>query len=151
MKPSNSLMRLTKSQIKKKQNQEEEAKKAEEMRKTSLETFSAKRNADEQQGARPKKSRASGANTLAYLKDRAEVEATLKRNELQIKRQEIALQAKEQEGRQQQFGMVNQQTRDVQQLQQQKRQFMQMNANMMQQHKQQTLALMELMKRFAEK
>ena len=38
-----------------KQKQEEEAKKAEEMQKRSLETFkdSAKRNADEQQGARP--------------------------------------------------------------------------------------------------
>ena len=73
-----------------KQKQEEEAKKAEEMRKRSLETFkdSAKRNADEQQGARPKKGRASGASTLAYLKDRAEVEATLKRDELDIKRQE---------------------------------------------------------------
>ena len=84
MKPLNSLMSLTKSQIKKKQNQEEEAKKAGEMRKRSLETFkdSAKRNSDEQQGARPKKSRASGANTLAYLKDGAEVEATLKHGEL---------------------------------------------------------------------
>ena len=73
-----------------KQKQEEEAKKAEEMPKRSLETFkdSAKRNADEQQGARPKKGRASGASTLAYLKDRAEVEATLKRDELEIKRQE---------------------------------------------------------------
>lgn len=38
-----------------KQKQEEEAKKAEEMQKRSLETFKdcAKRNADEQQGARP--------------------------------------------------------------------------------------------------
>ena len=66
-----------------KQKQEEEAKKAEEMPKRSLETFkdSAKRNADEQQEARPKKCRASGASTLAYLKDRAEVEATLKRDD----------------------------------------------------------------------
>ncbi|CAH3153760.1 unnamed protein product [Pocillopora meandrina] len=129
-----------------KQKQEEEAKKAEEMRKRSLETFkdSAKRNADEQ----PKKGRASGPSTLAYLKDRAEVEATLKRDELEIKRLELALQAKEQEGRQQQFDMMNKQTRDIQQLQQQ---FMQMNANMMQQHQQQTLALMELMKKFAGK
>ncbi|CAH3146223.1 unnamed protein product, partial [Porites lobata] len=131
-----------------KQKQEEEAKKAEEMRKRSF----AKRNADEQQGARPKKGRASGASTLAYLKDRAEVEATLKRDELEIKRQELALQAKEQEGRQQQFDMMNKHTRDIQQLQQQQmQQFMQMNANMMQQHQQQTLALMELMKKFAAK
>ncbi|XP_073229661.1 uncharacterized protein [Porites lutea] len=117
-----------------KQKQEEEAKKAEEMRKRSLETFkdSTKRNADEQQG------------------DRAEVEATLKGDELEIKRQELALQAKEQEGRQQQFDMMNKQTRDIQQLQQQQmQQFMQMNANMMQQHQQQSLALMELMKKFA--
>ena len=133
-----------------KQKQEEEAKKAEEMRKRSLETFkdSAKRNADEQQGARPKKGRASGASTLAYLKDRAEVEATLKRDELEIKRQELALQAKEQEGRQQKFDLMNKQTRDIQQ---QMQHLMQMNANMMQQHQQQTLALMELMKKFAGK
>ena len=133
-----------------KKKQEEEAKKAEEMRKRSLETFkdSAKRNADEQQGARPKKGRASGASTLAYLKDRAEVEATLKRDELEIKRQELALQAKEQEGRQQKFDLMNKQTRDIQQ---QMQHLMQMNANMMQQHQQQTLALRELMKKFADK
>lgn len=66
---------------------------------------------------------------------------------MEIKRLELALQAKEQEGRQQQFDMMNKQTRDIQQLQQQlQQQFMQMNANMMQQHQQQTLALMELMK-----
>ena len=35
--------------------------------------------------------------------------------------------------------------------QQQMQQFMQMNANMMQQHQQQTLALMELMRKFADK
>ena len=65
---------------------------------------------------------------------------------MEIKRQELALQAKEQEGRQQQFDMMNKQTRDIQQLQQQQmQQFMQMNANIMQQHQQQTLALMELM------
>ena len=68
---------------------------------------------------------------------------------MEIKRQELALQAKEQEGRQQQFDMMNKQTRDIQQ--QQMQQFMQMNANTMQQHQQQTLALMELMKKFAGK
>lgn len=137
-----------------KQKQEEEVKKAEEMRKRSLETFkeSAKRNGDEQQGAKQRKTRASGANTMAYLKERAETEATLKREKLEIKRKELVLQAKEQEGRQQQFDMMNKQTRDIQQLQQQQmQQFMQMNANMMQQHQQQTLALMELMKKFADK
>ncbi|XP_068712741.1 E3 ubiquitin-protein ligase BRE1A-like [Montipora foliosa] len=137
-----------------KQKQEEEVKKAEEMRKRSLETFkeSAKRNGDEQQGAKQRKTRASGANTMAYLKERAETEATLKREKLEIKRKELVLQAKEQEGRQQQFDMMNKQTRDIQQLQQQQmQQFMQMNANMMQQHQQQTLALMELMRKFADK
>ena len=48
------------------------------------------------------------------------------------------------------FRFIN--TRDIQQLQQQQmQQFVQMNANMMQQHQQQTLALMELMKKFAGK
>ena len=115
------------------------------MRKRSLETFkdSAKRTANEQQGARLNKSGASGPNTLAYLKNRAEVEATLKSSELDIKGQELTLQAKEQERRQQQFDMMSKQTRVIQQLRQQQiQQFIQMNANMMQQHQQQTLALM---------
>ena len=111
------------------QKQEEEVKKAEEMQKTSLETFkeSAKRNGYEQQGAKQRKTRASGANTMAYLKERAETEATLKCEKLEIKRKELPLVAKEQEGRQQQFdNLINKQTRDIQQLQQQQmQQFMQ--------------------------
>ena len=68
------------------------------MRKRSLETCkeSAKRNEDEQQGAKQRKTRASGAKTMAYLKERAETEATLKCEKLEIKRKELALQAKEQ-------------------------------------------------------
>ena len=94
-----------------KQKQEEEVEKAEEIQKTSLKTFkeSAKRNGDEQQGAKQRKTRASGANTMAYLKERAETVATLKCENLEIKRKELALQAKGQEGRQQQFDMVNKQ------------------------------------------
>jgi len=89
---------------------------------------------------------------MAYLKERAETEATLKCEKLEIKRKELVLQAKEQDGRQQQFDMMNKHTRDIQQLQQQQmQQFMQMNANMMQQHQQQNLALMELMRTFANK
>ena len=72
------------------QKQEEEVKKAEEMQKTSLETFkeSTKRNGYEQQGAKQRKTRASGANTMAYLKERAETEATSKREKLEIIRKE---------------------------------------------------------------
>ena len=66
-------------------NQEEAAKKADEMRKRSLETF-AKRNADEQQGGKQKKSRASGAKSMAFLKERAEMEATLRSEELEPKK-----------------------------------------------------------------
>ena len=90
---------------------QEEVEKAEEIRKRSLETFkeSAKKNGDEQQGAKQRKTRASGANTMAYLKERAETVATLKCENLEIKRKELALQAKRQEGRQQQFDMMNKQ------------------------------------------
>ena len=97
-----------------KQKQEEEVKKAEEMRNRSLETFkeSAKKNGDEQHGAKQRKTRASGANTMVYLKERAETEATLKCEKLEIKRKKLALQAKEQEGKQQQFDMMNKQTRN---------------------------------------
>ena len=70
-----------------KQKQEEEVKEADEMRKRSLETFeeSAKRNGDEQQGAKQWKTRARVANTMAYLKERAETEATLTFEKLEIK------------------------------------------------------------------
>ena len=97
-----------------KQKQEEEVKKAEEMRNRSLETFkeSAKKNGDEQHGTKQRKTRASGANTMVYLKERAETEATLKCEKLEIKRKKLALQAKEQEGKQQQFDMMNKQTRN---------------------------------------
>ena len=61
--------------------------------------------------------RANGPNTTAYLKKRAETEATLKREKIEIKRKELALQAKEQEGRQQQFDMMNKQTTDIQFMQ----------------------------------
>ena len=89
---------------------------------------------------------------MAYLKERGETEATLKCEKLEIKRKELAMVAKEQEVRQQQFHIINKQTRDIQQFQQQQmQQFMQMNANMMQQHQQQTLALMELMRKFSAK
>ena len=76
-----------------KQKQEEEVEKAEEMRKRSLETFkeSAKRNGDKQQGAKQRKTSPSGANTMAYLKEMAETEATLKCEKLEIKRKELAL------------------------------------------------------------
>ena len=64
----------------------------------------------------------------------------------------MALHAKEQEGSQQQFDVINKQTRDIQQLQQQQiQQFMQMNVNMMQQQQHQTLVFMKRMKKFAEK
>ena len=78
---------------------------------------------------------------MASLKERTETEATLKCEKLEIKRKELALQAKEQEARQQQFDMMNKQTRDIKQLQQQQ----------IQQHRQQTLALMELMRKFTDK
>ena len=55
-----------------KRNQEEEAKKAEEMQKGK-----PINNKEENR----KKSRASGANTMAYLKERAEMKATLRSEE----------------------------------------------------------------------
>lgn len=60
-----------------KQKQEEELKKEEEMQKRSLETFKdcAKKMQMNIMEQDHKKSRASGSNTLAYLKDKAEVEA----------------------------------------------------------------------------
>lgn len=142
----------------KKKKAEEETTKIEEMRKRSLETFkeSAKRSTEESQqalgNAPDKRRRASGSDTMSYLKQKAESDERLKREKVDVKKKELDLHIKEQEERQQQFELMNRQARDMQAMQQQQmQQMLQLNSTMMQQQQQQTQALLEIVRKLAEK
>ena len=76
---------------------DEETAKAVEMRKSSMETFvqSKKRKGEQEQ---KKSKRSTGAETVAYLRERAELDASLKREELQLRRAELDEKEVQQEG-----------------------------------------------------
>lgn len=144
----------------KKEKEQEQIKKAEEMRQRSLETFKESSNRNEKDGSESKKrKRSSGSDTMAYLKQKAELDTELKREKLEVKRQELDLQAKDHSERKQQMQhqqtqqqhMQQQMQQQIQLQQQQMQQFMQMNASVMQQQQQQTVAFMELMKKIVDK
>ena len=138
----------------KKEKVEKDRKTAEEMRQESLETFAEtkKRKAsngeeEETEGAKFKKNRRSGTDTLAYLKDKSDQELVVKKKELEMQKQMQEEQLNEQRNmRQQQAGMIEafssmqqsmqrqlqQQTELQQQQQQQNNQFMMMMMQMMQ-------------------
>ena len=67
---------------------EEETAKAVEMRKASMETFalSKKRKGEQEQ---KKCKRSKGTETVAYLREKAELDASLKREELQLRKAEL--------------------------------------------------------------
>ena len=76
---------------------DEETAKAVEMRKSSMETFaqSKKRKGEQEQ---KKSKRSTGTETVAYLRERAELDASLKREELQLRRAELDEKKVQQEG-----------------------------------------------------
>lgn len=141
----------------KKRKIQEEALQAEEMRNTSLETFKESQKRDQEGKPRPKKKkRASGADSLAFLKERVETESQQKKEELELRKQELQmekeakeadwkLRAKEHEER------VEQQRNATQLQQQQLQQLQNMNMVLMQQQQQQTQSLMSLLQKFLEK
>lgn len=67
---------------------EEETAKAVEMRKASMETFfqSKKRKGEKEQ---KKCKRSTGTETVAYLREKAELDASLRREELQLRKAEL--------------------------------------------------------------
>ncbi|XP_078347999.1 uncharacterized protein LOC144633091 [Oculina patagonica] len=75
----------------KKKKAEEDVAKAEEMRRESLETFkeTKKRKESEQSEIPPKKRRASGSDTMSYLKEMGEAEGKRREEEMDMRRQEM--------------------------------------------------------------
>ena len=74
----------------KKKKIQEEASQAEEMRNMSLETF--KQSQERSQDGQPKqkkKKRASGADTMTFLKERVEIESRQRLEELEIRKREL--------------------------------------------------------------
>ena len=141
----------------KKKKIQEEASQAEEMRNMSLETFKQSQERSQDGQSKPKrKKRASGADTMTFLKDRVEIESRqrleeleLRKRELQMEKEakeaELKLRAKEHEER------VEQQRNATRLQQQQQQQLQNMNMALLQQQQQQTQALMSLLQKFADK
>ena len=116
------------------QNKENERKKAEEMRNRSTEKLgeTLKRKAAEDGQVTPKK-RGSGTETLVYLREKAEKQFELRKEELEVKK-------KEQSQQMQMFQAMQQQ---LQQQQQQQQQQMQVHIQQQQLQNQMLLALIE--------
>ena len=141
----------------KKKKIQEEASQAEEMRNMSLETF--KQSQERSQDGQPKpkkKKRASGADTMTFLKDRVEIECRQRLEELELRKRELQmakeakeaelnLRAKEHEER------VEQQRNATRLQQHQQQQLQNLNMALLQQEQQQTQALMSLLQKFADK
>ena len=76
--------------------QDAEKKKAEEMRKMSMETYCETRkrssSGDDEESPKSKRSRSSGSETIAFLKSKADQDNELRKSELELKRSEIDLQ-----------------------------------------------------------
>ena len=69
---------------------QEEASQAEEMRNASLETF--KQTKDRQdETPKAKKKRASGADSMAFIKERAEVESQQRAGDMELRRQQLQM------------------------------------------------------------
>lgn len=115
------------------QNKENERKKAEEMRNRSMEKLgeTLKRKAADDGQVTPKKKRGSGTETLVYLRDKAEKQFELRKEELEVKK-------KEQSQQMQMFQAMQQQ---LQQQQQQQQQQMQVHIQQQQLQNQMLLAL----------
>ena len=131
----------------KKKTAEEDVTKAEEMRRQSLETFKETQKRKESETP-PKKKRASGSDTMNYLKEISEVESKRRAKELELRRQEMEkqseLQKEELKMRKQELDDKRNQTEAMHQqmmLQQQQLQVL------MQQQQQQSTAMMALLEK----
>ena len=81
-------MLKTSNRMQKRGKADEQTAKAVEMRKSSMETFtqSKKRKGEQEQ---KKSKRSIGTETVAYLREKAQLDASLKREELQLRRGEL--------------------------------------------------------------
>ena len=127
---------------------EKDKKTAEEMRLQSLETFSetrkrkAENSEEDDENAKPKKTRQSGAATLMYLQEKAQMDMEFKKEELQLKKEEQAKQFEEQIAMRQQQSELLKSFIDVQPSMQSQ---MQTQAELQQQQMQQNNQMMMMM------
>ena len=133
-----------KSEAEKKRKLEEEAAEIQEIRRVSLETFkeTKERNPDEKP---KKKQRASGADAIAFIKEKIRQEGIQKENELELKKQEMELKKDEME--------LERRLRQ-EELEMRRKEFEErnnMNMALLQQQQQQTNALLTLLQKFASK
>lgn len=148
----------------KKKKVEMEATKAAEMRRLSLETFkeTQARNSEIGEPSR-KKRRASGSDTMTYLKEKAEMDMKIKSEEMQLRKNEIAREREfkeeelrvrklEQDERKEQNEQMFHQMLHSQTIQQQQmKQLCEMSSGMMLQQQQQSAAFMALLEKFVTK
>ncbi|KAK2548486.1 hypothetical protein P5673_031267 [Acropora cervicornis] len=137
----------------KKKKIQEEASQAEEMRNMSLETFKQSQERSQDGQPKPKKQkRASGADTMTFLKDRDEIESRQRLEELELRKREVQMEKEAKEAelnlRAKEHEERVEQQRNATRLQQQ---LQNMNMALLQQQQQQTQALMSLLQKFAGK
>lgn len=148
----------------KKKKIEVEAAKAEEMRRVSMETFKESQKRNSEFGEQTKiKRRASGSDTMSYLKEKAEKEIQLKFEEIELrktvhtqerefKEEELKVRKLEVKERKEQHSMMSHQVSQAQILQQkQMEQLYQVTNQMMQQQQQQSAAFMAMLERLSNK
>ena len=132
---------------------EKDKKTAEEMRLQSLETFSetrkrkAENSEEEDENAKPKKTRRSGAATPMYLQEKAQMDMEFKKEELQLKKEEQAKQFEEQIAMRQQQSELFKSFIDVQRSMQSQ---MQTQPELQQQQMQQNNQMMMMMMRMVQ-
>ena len=136
----------------KKEKAEKDRKNGEEMRQESLETFAQTKkrkllNSEEDDIETPKvrKKRRSGADTLAYLKEKSDKEMEVKKEELQIKKKLQEEQLMEQRSmRQQQAHMVEAFSAMQQSMQRQLQQQTELHQQQQQQNSQLIMMMMQM-------
>ena len=107
--------------------QDAEKKKAEDMRKMSMETYceTRKRSSEDEESPKSKRSRSNGSETISFLKSKSEQDNELRKSELELKKTEIELQ-KEQFEKQNRMAAQQQKTMSdiITQMSQQQHQLM---------------------------
>ena len=131
----------------KKKKAEEDVTKAEEMRRQSLETFKETQRRKESEKP-PKKKRASGSDTMSYLKEISEVESNRRAEELELRRKEMEkqseLQREELKMRKQELDDKRNQNEAIHQQMMMQQQQLQL---LMQQQQQQSTVMMALLEK----
>ena len=130
---------------------------ADDVRRKAMETLSEtqKRIAEEGQENLKKKTRRSGDGTVAYLREKAEMEMNLRKEEMDLRKAEIDLENDRKQHKMEQQGKILEQQANMmkamidQQQQQQQQQIQAMHMMMLHQQQQQNQALMALLEKLS--